>query len=142
MPDTGQGATWPAEQFIGIVAIFLLAGPPAGGIAVWVSVLGIDLFRGGLNAADLRALPGVILLSYPYGGPFALACGIAHASTAIWLRRNSVLVPLIAGSVLSVVDMLVFGLPELEIVMEAVVAPMFTASLLCWRLTRRLARGA
>ena len=95
----------PAARFIRITAIFLLIGPPTGGITIWVAVLSFgpgtnDVF----NHHPLQALAGIILLSYPFGGFFALACGIGHAVSAIWLRWNSVLVPLLASSALSAAD--------------------------------------
>jgi hypothetical protein len=146
MPAAGQDEMRPATRVIRIVAIFLLIGPPAGGVTVWVATLAVGLWRGVLSPSDLRALTAIILFSYPFGGPFALACGIAHAVTAVWLRWNSIWVPLIAGSVLSAVDMLVwmypyYALPKLEDVIVLNVAPMLAASLFCWRLTRGLARG-
>jgi hypothetical protein len=151
MPATGQAAMRPAARFIRIVAIFLLIGPPVGGITVWVASLSdalnssdlwILLKRDAHNSSELWILPKIILLSYPFGGLFALACGIAHAVAAIWLRWNSVLVPLIAGSVLSAVFVwLFFRLPPLGIITLGL-APMFAASLICWRLTRRIARSA
>jgi hypothetical protein len=149
MAVTGQGAKLAAVRFIRIVAIFLLIGPPAGGIAL-VASLGMNQLHGGPSPGDfdvrreLWGMSAIILFSYPVGGPFALACGIAHAVLAIWLRWNSVLVPLIASAVLAAVLMLVplpDSLPRLQDVIEIVV-PMFAASLICWRLTRRIARGA
>lgn len=85
----------PAVRFVRIVAIFLLIGPPAGGIAFSAAGLSMSLLRGGLSPdfdvlRELWVLSVIILISYPIGGPFALACGIAHAVSAIWLRWNSV----------------------------------------------------
>jgi hypothetical protein len=150
MAAGGQGAMRPAGRFIRIVAIFLLIGPPSGGIAFSAAGFSMSLLHGGFSPADfdipreLRGMSLIILLSYPIGGPFALACGIVHAVSAIWLRWNSVWVPLIASAMLVAVFMLVRppdGMPPLKDFI-AIVAPMFAASLICWRLSRHLLLGA
>jgi hypothetical protein len=137
----------PAARFIRIIAIFLLIGPPVGGITLWVAVLSFGLENDAFSHHPLQALAGIILFSYPFGGLFALTSGTCHAVSAIWLRWNSVLVPLIAGSMLSAVDDYFFKyhrhsdwLAELEKTTAVSVAPMLAASLACWRISHRFAR--
>jgi hypothetical protein len=151
MAFTRQGAIRPAARFIRIVAIFLLAGPPAGAIAGWVARLGIGLLHNDLQSSDLVVLPLFIYLSY-VAAPYALVCGIIHAVLATWLRWSSIWVPLIAGSVLRVPMVLAvsapvwmhlhYELPRLERDIALWVGAMLGASLICWRLSRRLVRGA
>src|SRR5262249_11253231 len=117
------------------------------GITLWVAELSFGLENDAFSHHPLQALAGIILLSYPFGGLFALTSGICHAVSAICLRWNSVLVPLIAGSMLSAVDDYFFKyhrhgdcLAELEKPIAVSVAPMLAASLVCWRIPRRIAR--
>jgi len=131
-------------RFIRIVAIFLLIGPPAGGITVWLVALSVGLLRDAPDSSVLHGLPAFILFSYPLGGLFALACGIVHAVSAIWLRWSSIWVPLITGTVLSMPVWIRphLDLPQLEGNIALSMTPMLAASLICWRVSRPLLRGA
>lgn len=64
-----------ARRWLGIPVVFLLAGPPAGGL---VTTLGMTLLAGPFV---VLALPGVILMAYVFGGVQAGLTGLVAAAT-------------------------------------------------------------
>jgi hypothetical protein len=138
-------------RFVAIVAVFLLAGPPAGGFVVWGFMLvNMALLHHGVPYA-LQMLFMVVLYAYPLGAPFALVAGIIHAVAAIRMNKNSFLVPLVSAVLVSIVGVALFvavkpwpGTFAGEVLsgIIMVMPPSLFASFVCWRLTRPLARIA
>lgn len=143
----------PVKRFIGIVAIYLLVGPPVGGIVFWIEVAMAEVLR---ERAILSAAFGsffvMVALSYPVGAPLAFVSGIIDAVAAIWFRQTSILVPVVAGCFLGALGSAVIFWSSLNMYsnfwlefgsgLKWLLPVALIAALVCWRLTRRLARTA
>jgi hypothetical protein len=88
---------WPLVA-ICIVGIFLLVGPPVGGVASWAVIL----LTTRPNTFAWHLLAGFVLNSYWVGAPFALASGVLHAIAALRFRRYSVAVPFVSSALVVV----------------------------------------
>jgi hypothetical protein len=128
-------------RFVFIVAIFLLIWPLICGIVVWW--VKVDS-----GPSMLAWLAAVVIYAYLLGAPSALLAGIMHAVAVLGFRHYSILVP-IAAAVLAalLIEMVIvnpFFLRELaDKTMSSLQLLLFAsliASLICWRLTRPLAR--
>ena len=142
-----------ADRFFGIVLVFLLAGPPVGGIVTWVVMLGIELSRGRPVAGHgaIVMLVYMIVLSYPVGGLLALVAGLIHAIAAVRLHRYAAVVPVVTGCLAGLVGAMLLawlkpGFSSASAQFKAGITVLLPASLIacgvCWHLTRRLARTA
>ena len=143
----------PVKRFIGIVAIYLLVGPPVGGIVFWIAAATAEISR---ERATLPAAFGlffvIIAFSYPVGGPLVFVSGHIDAVAAIWFRQTSILVPLVAGCLLAALGSAVIFWSSLNVYsnfwlefgsgLKWLLPAALIAALVCWRLTRRLARTA
>ena len=140
-------------RFFGIVLLFLLVGPPVGGIVTWVVTLGIENLRGHsvVGPGVIMVLGYMIVLSYPVGGLLALVAGISHAIAAVRLHQYSAVVPVVAGCLASLVGAMLLawlqpGFLGASAQFKAGITLLLPASLiacgLCWHFTRRLARAA
>jgi hypothetical protein len=140
----------PVLRFIFIVGIFVIVGPPIGGVTVWATLAASSLIQQGVL---LPEAPGMLFLSiiyaYPLGAPFALAAGVIHAVAAIRWRTSSVLVPIIAALTVNAIGLALFvwmkpwmGGYGSEFVSGLVIflPPSLVASLVCWRISRGLLR--
>jgi hypothetical protein len=143
----------PTKRFAGIVAIYLLIGPPIGGIVVWIELITADIFRDGVSLSGvLPLLVTMVVFSYPIGAPFAFVSGIIHAVAAIWLRHASILVPLFSGCLVGAAASAVAFWTTLNLYSSfwrefgsgliGLLPVTLIASLVCWRLTRRYGRTA
>jgi hypothetical protein len=147
-----DGMPSPFGRFVCIVLIFLFLGPPIGGITVWAMSLGTELWRG--REVFPGAAPAFFyfaIFAYPLGAPFAFASGVIHAVAAIWLRMNSILVPLVTSCAVNVVGLALYawlqpwlGRAKFELLggLWLFLPPSLVASLACWRMTRPFARAA
>jgi hypothetical protein len=135
--------------------VFVLVGPPIGGVVFWIEALALALWEGravmpgAVRLEDIRFLFVATLLSYLYGGPFAVASGVLHAAAAIWLRQNSIMVPITAAVVVSAAGgaLLVLSAARgaLMVLMGGltiILPASLVASLVCWYLTRQWLRAA
>jgi hypothetical protein len=131
--DGSLSALW---RFVFIVAIFLLIWPPIGGIVVW---WGPQMFAW---------LAAFVIYACLLCMPSALLAGIMHAVAALGFRHYSIPVP-IAAAVLAalLIEMVIvnpFFLRELTdktmSSLELLLFASLIASLICWHLTRPLAR--
>lgn len=84
------------RRFAGIVAVFVLLGPPAGGlaVAVWLAAVtaSSDLVVGGMSGS-LRVFSGAALVGAAFGLPLSYVAGLIPASviglaTAAWDARK------------------------------------------------------
>jgi len=136
--DGSLSALW---RFVFIVAIFLLIWPPIGGIVVWW----VKFDSGPQMFAWLAAF---VIYAYLLCMPSALLAGIMHAVAALGFRHYSILVPIAAAVLAAVlIEMVIvnpFFLRELAdktmSSLELLLFASLIASLICWRLTRPLAR--
>jgi hypothetical protein len=137
----GGGALSPFWRMLSIVAIFLLLWPPICGSVVWWVKF---------DNGDLVWLAAAIMYAYLLGAPSALLAGIVHAVAASSFHHYSILVPIVAAALAAVlIEMVIvspFFLRELaDPTMSSLQLLLFAsliASLMCWWLTRRLARVA
>jgi hypothetical protein len=133
------GALRSLWRFVFIVAVFLLVWPPICGTVVWWVK-----FDG---AAWLAA---AIIYAYLLCAPSALLAGIVHAVAISGFRHYSILVPVAAAALAALlIEMVIinpFFLRDLaDPTMSSLQLLLFAsliASLICWWLTRRLARVA
>jgi hypothetical protein len=132
--DGSLSALW---RFVFIVAIFLLLWPPIGGVVVWwVKFDGLDW------------LAAAVIYAYLLCVPSALLAGIVHAVAALSFRHYSILVPIVAAALAALlIEMVIvnpFFLRELAdktmSSLELLLFASLIASLICWYLTRPLAR--
>jgi hypothetical protein len=138
-----SGTLSPFWRFAFIVAIFLLVWPPICGSVGW-------WMKFDFGQPLLGWVVTIVIYSYVICAPTALLAGIIHAVAAIRFHYNSILVPLLAaGSATTLSLALIIGVQPgpvhylinvpLESYVVFVVASLI-ASLICWRLTRQLAR--
>jgi uncharacterized membrane protein YjjP (DUF1212 family) len=100
---------------------------------------------------DMSLLGTLIFFSYPVGGPFAFAVGLIQGFVDIRLRNHSILMPVFAAITVSLV-----GVPIMAVLVSGgsvdfetrltngvmlILPCALVASLVCWLLTRRLARA-
>jgi hypothetical protein len=122
----------PVKRFVGIVAIYLLVGPPIGGIIFWIAAVVTDISRDrALLSGAFPALIAMVAFSYPFGAPLVpalAACLVSGAGSAMifWTTLN-----VYSNFWLEFRSSLGVLLPAALI-----------AALICWRLTRRFARMA
>ena len=135
-----DGRLLPLWRMLSIVAIFLVLWPPICGSVVWwvkFETLGLDW------------LAATIIYAYLLCATSALLAGIVHALAALAFHHYSILVPVVAATVAAVlIEMVIvspFYLRELaDKTMSSLQLLFFAsmvASLICWWLTRRLARA-
>jgi hypothetical protein len=129
-------------RFVSIVGLFLLAWPPICGVAVWAT-------KFSSATPSLGWIAVSVIYAYLFCAPSALLAGIIHAFAAIRFRRNSILVPFASAAAAAILGVAVIALPvslrgQADVMMMnglVFVLPLsLAASLICWRLTRRLAR--
>ena len=94
----------------------------------------------------------IVIYSYVIFAPAALLAGIIHAVAAITFHYNSMWVPLLAAGSATILSLaLIIGVEPrpvhdlINVPLESYVLFVVTsliASLICWRLTRQLARTA
>jgi hypothetical protein len=131
----------PFWRGLSIVSIFLLLWPPICGSVVWW----VKFENGGLGW-----LAAAIIYAYLFCAPSALLAGIVHAVAALGFRHYSILVAVAAAVLAAVlIEMAIVSplfLRELaDPAMSSLQLLLFAsliASLICWRLTRPLARPA
>ena len=136
--DGSLSALW---RFVFIVAIFLLIWPPIVGVVVW-------WVKFDSGPSMLALLAAVVIYAYLLGVPSALLAGIVHAVAALSFRHYSILVPIVAAALAALlIEMVIvnpFFLRELAdktmSSLELLLFASLIASLICWRLTRPLAR--
>jgi hypothetical protein len=132
--DGSLSALW---RFVFIVVTFLLIWPPiCGFVAWWVKFDGLDW------------LAAAVIYAYLLCVPSALLAGSMHAGAALTFRHYSILVPIAAAALAALlIEMVIvnpYFLRELaDKTMSSLKLLLFAsliASLICWRLTRPLAR--
>ncbi|MEH2611521.1 hypothetical protein [Bradyrhizobium sp. AZCC 1693] len=136
--DGSLSALW---RFVFIVAIFLLIWPPICGIVVW-------WVKFDSGPAMLGWLAAAVIYAYLLCVPSALLAGIMHAVAALSFRHYSILVPIAAAALAAVlIEMVIvnpFFLRELAdktmSSLELLLFASLIASIICWCLTRQLAR--
>ena len=92
--DGSLSAVW---RFVFIVAIFLLVWPPICGSVVW-------WFKFDSGPAMLGWLAAAVIYAYLFCVPSALLAGIMHAVAAISFRHYSILVPIAAAALATLLD--------------------------------------
>ena len=135
------GTLTPFWRFAFIVATFLLIWPPICGIVVWW----VKIDSGPQMLAWLAA---AVIYAYLLCAPSALLAGIVHAVAALTFRHYSILVPIAAAALAALlIEMVIvnpYFLRELAdktmSSLELLLFASLIASLICWRLTRPLAR--
>ena len=138
--DGSLSAFW---RFASIVAVFLFVWPPICGIAVWWIKFGSDSMTPLLGWLAL-----IVINAYIVCAPSALLAGIVLAVAAASFHTNSVVVAFVAtfGATILIGAIIVrpASFEELADAMKYDYFLFFFASLIatlvCWRLTRRLAR--
>jgi hypothetical protein len=135
------GVLSPFWRGLSIVSIFLLLWPPICGSVVWW----VKFESGGVGW-----LAASIIYAYLLCAPSALLAGIVHAVATLGFRHYSILVP-VAAAVLAafLIESVIVGtffLRELaDPTMSGLQLLLFAstiASMICWWLTRPLARMA
>lgn len=149
--DAGAQATpyepwWPLVA-IGIVGVFVLAGPPIGAVATWLAVhLASPV---GFRANALPMLLLSVMYSYWIGAPFAFASGALHAVAALRFGWYSAAVPLIISIAVTVAGAAVLAWlrPSHAGLLSDLVGWILlygpacaVGTFCCWGLTRKLAR--
>jgi hypothetical protein len=146
--------TSPINRFVKIVVVYLLVGPPVGGVVLWIMVTTAEILRGRMSPSDIVPMfLTVVVFSYPVGAPFALLAGVLDAVAAIWLRYTSIWVPVIAGCLATAANSAVtywsmrnahsgFVWRGVGSGLVGTLLVSLVAALICWRLTRRFARTA
>ena len=149
--DAGAQATvyepwWPLVA-ICIVGVFMLAGPPIGGVATWLVINLASPIGFGANAQSMLLLS--VMYSYWVGAPFAFASGALHAVAALRFGRYSAAISLISSGVVTIAGVALLAwlrpshtglLSDLRGGMLLYGPATAVASFCCWGLTRKLAR--
>ena len=135
------GKLSPFWRMLSVVAIFLVLWPPiCGSVVWWVKFESLGLYW----------LAAAIIYAYLLCAPSALLAGIVHAVAASRFHHYSILVPIVAAVLAAVlIEMLIvspfylrqLGDPTMSSLQLLLFASLI-ASLMCWWLTRRLARVA
>jgi len=108
--------------------------------------LGFAYVRGTVGRID--AWPGILMLvlmfAYPIGAPFAAIAGAVHAISAIWFRKASAMLPVVAAVIVNL-PLLAIGLSSTNygefFLYPVIVFPAsLVASFVCWRLSRDFLR--
>jgi fructose-specific phosphotransferase system IIC component len=136
-----DGALSPFWRMLSVVAIFLVLWPPICGSVVWWVKF---------ESLGLAWLAAAMIYAYLLCAPSALLAGIVHAVAASSFHHYSILVPIVAAALAAVlIEMVIvnpFYLRELaDPTMSSLQLLLFAsliASLMCWWLTRPLARAA
>lgn len=144
----------PGSRFIGIVAVFLVIGPPVGALAVTLllAALGLGSGQGAGGWADQgRLVVGAILLGLVFGIPISYIVGAVPAAmiglaTAAWDARKGRVpfhVPLGAALVLGVLaagrlNHLVLSAGGERAAQVAVLLAHLAAACLCWLMARAI----
>jgi hypothetical protein len=129
-------------RFFLIVISFMAIGPAVGGLVAWCMFLVLAYMRQTVGRVDAwpNILGTVLLFAYPIGAPFAAIAGIAHAVSAIWLQKISVVLPIVAALIANVPLLVVGSLSaayrEFLFYPIVVLPASLVASIVCWRLTR------
>jgi hypothetical protein len=127
-------------RFMLVTAVFVILGPPVGGMVAWL----------GMGASSLRSPLPFILGSYGDGILLALGTGLIVAGAGLWLTMTSWLVPIVATLAINVMFFVLTAgmdfaqadyLAVLVRVSHAFLLPSFVAAWLCWLVTRRLLRS-
>lgn len=127
-------------RFFLVIAIFIVLGPPVGGMVAWL----------GMGALSLRSPLPFILGSYSEGIFLALGTGLIVSGAGLWLNMTSWLVPAVATLVINVMFFVLtagmdFAQADYPAVLlggvRAFLLPSFAAAWLCWYLTRHLLRA-
>jgi hypothetical protein len=139
------GTLSPLGRFVLIVAVFLLVWPPICGSVGW-------WMKFHFGEPILGWIVTIVVYSYVICGLPALFAGVVHAVAAIRFRQNSILAPIAATGVATILNVaLIIGIQEkpAHYLVNVPMASYFlfliaslVASLICWRLTRRWARAA
>lgn len=131
-----KGRVW---RLLLVTAIFVMAGPPIGGIVAWTS----------LGAFNLRSPVPFITGSYREGVLLALGSGLLVAFSGLWLAMRSWRVPVISAVTINIVFFVLTANMDLSradyltaflSMMRVFLPPSLVAALACWFLTRRLLR--
>jgi hypothetical protein len=128
-------------RFMLVVAIFVIAGPPIGGLVAWL----------GMGAFSLRSPVPFIIGSYSEGLWLALGTGLIVAVAGLWLDMNSWLVPIVATLAMNALFfVLTAGMdfshadyPSILLrIGHAFLLPSFVAAIVCWLLIRKLLQSS
>lgn len=128
-------------RFLLAVAIFVIAGPPVGGLVAWL----------GMGAFSLRSPLPFIVGSYSEGIWLALGTGLIVAGAGLWLNMSSWAVPIVAALAINAIffvltagmDFSQADYPGILLrIGQAFLLPSFAAAFVCWLLTRRLLQDA
>ena len=128
-------------RVLAAIGVFGLAGPPVGGLVVWLS----------MGATTMRSPLPFITGSYAEGVALAAAAGTQVTAASWWLGKTSWLVPVVVALVVNVVmvamsiaaDPLRADLVASAVRVVSVFLPSsLVACVVCWWLTRRLLRFA
>jgi hypothetical protein len=124
-------------RFMLVTAVFVVLGPPIGGLVVWL----------GMGASSLRSPLPFILGSYSEGIWLALGTGMIVAGAGLWLNMTSWLVPAVATLIVNALFFVLaagmdFSQADYAAVLlrvgHAFLLPSFVAAWLCWLITRKL----
>ncbi len=132
-----QNRVW---RFLLVTAIFVIVGPPVGGLVAWTS----------MGAAfSLRSPVPFVTGSYGEGMILALGSGLLVAFAGLWLALRSWPVPIVAALVSNVLFFVLtadMDLSRADYVSalynmgRVFLPPSIVASLVCWFLARPLLR--
>ena len=131
-----KGRVW---RLLLVTAIFVMAGPPIGGIVAWTS----------MGAFNLRSPVPFITGSYGEGVLLALGTGLLVAFAGLWLAMRSWRVPVISALTINIVFFVLTANMDLSRadyltaflnMMRVFLPPSLVAALACWFLTRPLLR--
>ena len=127
-------------RFTLVTAIFVVLGPPTGGMVAWLA----------MGATALRSPLPFIVGSYSEGMFLALGTGVIVAGAGLWLNMTSWLVPTLATLAINALffvltagmDFAQADYPAVLIrVGSAFLLPSLVAAWLCWYLSRNLLRA-
>lgn len=127
-------------RFMLVTAVFVVIGPPTGGMVAWLA----------MGATALRSPLPFIVGSYSEGMFLALGTGVIVAGAGLWLNMTSWLVPTLATLAINAMffvltagmDFAQADYPAVLIrVGRAFLLPSLVAAWLCWYLSRNLLRA-